>query len=56
MIGKQIFQPQWYETKSQLQEENQKKNVGINNMLLNIQWVTEEIKAEIKKKKKPRYK
>ena len=51
MIGKQIFQPQWYETKSQLQEENQKKNVGINNMLLNIQWVTEEIKAEIKKKK-----
>ena len=50
MIGQHLFQPQWYEIRNQLQEENQKKNVEINN----VQWITEEIKGEIKKI--PRYK
>ena len=45
MIGQHLFQPQWYEIRNQLQEENQKKNVEINN----VQWITEEIKGEIKK-------
>ena len=49
---KYLFQPQHYDTRYQLQEENCKKNTNIwrlNNMLLNNQEITEEIKEEIKK-------
>ena len=40
-------------TRNQLQEQKNAKNTNmwrLNNMLLNNQWITEEIKEEIKKK------
>ena len=51
-ITSHIFlQPQQYETRNQLQEKTGKnKNMWrLNNMLLDNQWVNEEIKEKIKK-------
>ena len=47
-----LFQPQCYETRYQLQEKKSLKNTNtwrLNNILLNNQEITEEIKGEIKK-------
>ena len=47
-----FLQSQCYETRNQLQEKKQQKNTNswkLNNMLLNNQWIIEEIKEEIKR-------
>ena len=49
---KHLLQPQSYETRYQLQEKKTVRNTNtwrLNNMFLNNQQVTEEIKKEIKK-------
>ena len=51
---KHLFWPQHYEIRNQLQKNLKNTNTwSQNNMLLNNQWITEEIKEEIKKKKAP---
>ena len=48
---KHLFRPQHYEARNQLQEKNC-KNINmwrLNNMLLNNQWISEEIKEGFKK-------
>lgn len=52
MIGKRFSNHNGMKLKISCRKKARKKMWEINNMLLNIQWVTEEIKAEIKKKKK----
>ena len=49
---KHFFQPQHCEIRNQLQEKKTVKNTNtwrLNSMLLNNQWINEEIKEEIKK-------
>ena len=43
------FQPKWNEIRNWLQEKKLENISRLNNMLLNNQWVNEEIKEEIKK-------
>lgn len=46
---KQLFQPQQYEIRYQLQEKVEETNTcKLNNMLLNSQWASKEIKREIR--------
>ena len=47
-----LLQPQHYETRNQPQEKKSGKNTNmwrLNNMVLNNEWVNQEVKEEIKK-------